>query len=244
MLLVLFTTVGCASRIELYSNRSEREANEMLALLMRSCVAAERTTNNSGGASLMVSEKDVPRAMDVLASAGLPRDRVSDLGDLFKQEGMISSPTGELVRFIVGTSQELSRTLESIDGVVAARVHVRWNKPDKGYDGMPPVVSAAAVLVRHNAAAGIDQIVPKIKNLVASTFRNLVYDQVEVMLVEAPQNTELRRLDAGTRASECSDPSNLLIGLIGGIGSVICSAVLAYFLWRKRVGRATTIARS
>ncbi|WP_426441414.1 type III secretion system inner membrane ring lipoprotein SctJ [Bradyrhizobium genosp. P] len=237
ILLVLFTLTGCERKIELYHNLPARDANEMLALLMRHGIDAERIADHGGAASLVIPTKDVPDAMNVLDSAGWPRDRFSDLGTLFKKEGLISSPTEERVRFVYGTTQELSETLSRIDGVLNARVHsvLPESESDDRLPGTPPT---AAVLIRYMAGAPIDQAVPKIKELVANSLKGVSYDRVSVTLVEATQDdTAPRPHGAATFGAEGSDPPYLVVGLVGAIAtSLIGNAVLAFFVWRERFG--------
>ncbi|WP_420969590.1 type III secretion system inner membrane ring lipoprotein SctJ [Bradyrhizobium sp. B120] len=243
ILFATFALAGCGAKIELYRNLPARDANEMLALLMRHGIDAERVAEHSGAAALVVSTKDVPRAMSVLGGAGLPRDRLSDLGTLFKKEGMLSSPTEERVRFIHGTTQELSETLSRIDGVLSARVHAVL--PENTIDDrVPPSPSTAAVLVRYKAGTAVDQIVPKIKELVANSLKGVSYDGVSVTLVEATQNDNSERpLDAPPVAAETSAPPYLLAGLVAAIAiSLIGNAALAFLVWWKRVSRTANRA--
>ncbi|MBB4383511.1 type III secretion protein J [Bradyrhizobium sp. SBR1B] len=239
-LLVLFALVGCGSKIELYRNLSTREANEMLALLLRQGIHAERTADTGGTTSLVIPTEDVPRAMAMLDSAGWPRDHFADMGGLFKKDRMISSDTEERVRYIYGVTQELSQTLSNIDGVLTARVHAVL--PESASDDRSPSAPpTAAVLVRYKPGAPIDQAVPKIKELVANSLKGLSYDRVSVALVEANQdNTPLGRTEVTARASERSEASRLLIGLVGGMAaSLIGNAVLVYLIWRRRFSIGT-----
>ncbi|MDK1492975.1 type III secretion inner membrane ring lipoprotein SctJ [Sinorhizobium sp. 7-81] len=235
---VLLTLVSCGSKIELYRDLSAREANQMLASLMRQGIHAERATDSRGNVSLSVPTQDLPRAMDVLDSAGLPREHFADLATLFSKEGMISSPTEERVRFIYGTTQELSRTLTSIDGVLNARVHAVL--PENADDDLnTPSPSSAGVLVRYTPGAPIDQIVPKIKELVANSLEGLSYDRVSVVLVEAHQDdTSVGPVDGAASPTEGSDRFYLLMGLVGGMAVLLTGNVaLALLLWRRRFRR-------
>lgn len=241
VLLMLLVLAGCGRKIELYRNLPAHDANEMLALLMRHGIDAERIEDRGGAASLVIPNNDVPRAMNVLDNAGWPRDRFADLGTLFKKEGLISSPTEERVRFIYGTTQQLSETLSRIDGVLNARVHsvLPESESDERGPGAPPT---AAVLIRYMAGAPIDQAIPKIKELVANSLKGVSYDKVSVTLVEATQDdAALQPLRATTVGAEGSDPPYLVIGLVGAIAtSFVGNAVLAFFLWRKRFGHTIT----
>jgi type III secretion protein J len=91
--------------------------------LMERNVPADKTTPDDGKTySLQVEGDDMVRAMEVLRERGLLHSKFDDLGNLFKKDGLVSTPTEERVRFIYGLSRELSGTLSHIDGVLAARV--------------------------------------------------------------------------------------------------------------------------
>ncbi|MBA1143898.1 MULTISPECIES: type III secretion system inner membrane ring lipoprotein SctJ [Mesorhizobium] len=230
----LFTLVSCAAKTELYRDLPAQEANEMLALLMRKGVNIDKTIGNNGTASLVVDTMDVPRAMEVLNRAGLPRELYADMGSLFKKEGMISSPTEERVRYTYGITQELSRTLSGIDGVVNSRVHVVLPEMSSD-DRIPSFPSSAAVLVRYLPSATVDQIVPKIKELVANSLEGLSYDKVSVILIEATQDNALRPpVYSADPPTKDSGASRLVIVLSCAIAVLLAgNAILVFLLWRR-----------
>ncbi|RWA97989.1 type III secretion system inner membrane ring lipoprotein SctJ [Mesorhizobium sp.] len=234
--LLLLTLGSCGSKLELYRNLPAHEANEMLALLMRQGIYAEKSTDDTGNASLSVDIKDVPTAMELLNGAGLPHDLYADMGSLFKKEGMISSPTEERVRYIYGITQELSRTLSIFDGVLNARVHVVLS-PEETSDGRhQSLPSSAAVLVRYAPGTTVDQMVPKIKELVANSLEALSYERVSVVLVQASQNKPLLRSVDRTAVvtTEDSGTAHLVIGLVCGIAVLLIgNGVLGFLLWRR-----------
>ena len=113
---------GC--KIELYSGLTEKEGNEMLAILLDSNIASEKILDKDKMVTLMVDTNDVSRSIKLLRSYGYPKEKYSSIGDIFPKDGLISSPTEERARYTYSMSQELSSTISMIDGVISARVHV------------------------------------------------------------------------------------------------------------------------
>jgi len=113
---------GCY--VDLYSKLSEAEANEMVAFLQRKEISAARAVAKDGTITLRVDDNDFSNAVVLLNEAGLPRHKFATMGEVFADTKLISSPTEERARLVFAISEELSRTLSEIDGVVSARVHL------------------------------------------------------------------------------------------------------------------------
>jgi type III secretion protein J len=82
---------------------------------------------------------------------------------------------------IFALSQELSRTISDIDGVLSARVHLVLPENDPLRQQLVP--SSASVFIRHHANMAMNDLVPQVKMLVANGVAGLSYDKVSVILV-------------------------------------------------------------
>lgn len=82
---------------------------------------------------------------------------------------------------IYALSQELSRTVSEIDGVLSARVHLVLPENDPLRQQLVP--SSASVFIRHRASVAIGDLLPQVKLLVANGIAGLTYDKVSVVLV-------------------------------------------------------------
>ena len=172
-----------ACDVDLYTNLGEREANSMLAVLLRDGIPASRKVQDDGQLKIVVDEKRFAQAMAVLDDAGLPGQTFSNMGEVFKGNGLVSSPVQERAQMVFALSEELSHTVSQIDGILSARVHVVL--PDN--DLLKRVISpsSASVLVRYDPRTDVDVLIPQIKTLVANGISGLGYDGVSVTAIKA-----------------------------------------------------------
>ncbi|MFC7206474.1 type III secretion system inner membrane ring lipoprotein SctJ [Comamonas endophytica] len=172
---------ACVGRVELMGAIAEEEANEVVAALIKAQIPTDKVAGKDGMVGVRVAASDVGRALEVLRANGLPRERFAGMGQVFKKEGLISSPLEERARYVYALSQELSNTLSKIDGVLAARVHVVL--PERGTAGETGVVSTAAVFIKHQDGYNLEIIQPQIRRLVTNSIPSLSADRVSVVFV-------------------------------------------------------------
>jgi type III secretion system YscJ/HrcJ family lipoprotein len=115
--------LAACSEQELYGQLSERQANEMVAVLRSAGIAADKTSQE-GKFSVITPRNDFSQAVRTLNAQGYPRESFDTMGKVFKREGFVSSPLEERARLMHATSQEIANTIANIDGVVTARVHL------------------------------------------------------------------------------------------------------------------------
>lgn len=173
---------GC--KTELYSNLDEQDSNAMLAILMNNDIGASKTADKKAGTYfLYVEESQIPQAVELLKEHGYPREKVATIGELFKKDGLISSPLEERARFIFALSQSVQETLSQIDGVLVARVHVVL--PENNPLGEQVSPSSASVFIKYNPDYKLEDMKSEIKLIVEKSIEGLSYDKVSVVMVPA-----------------------------------------------------------
>jgi type III secretion protein J len=183
VLLPLLLALG-ACKTDLFTKQSENDANDMVAALLENSLRAGKATGDAGKTwNVQVDQENVVRAMAVLRSYGLPRERHVTLGEMFKKEGLISTPTEERVRFIYGVAQQLEATLSQIDGVVTARVQIVLPNNDPLATTAKP--ASASVFLKYRESANLAGLTAGIKNMVARSVEGLPYENVTITLVPA-----------------------------------------------------------
>jgi type III secretion protein J len=196
----------------------------MLAVLLRAGIDAE-TVVNKEDMSLRVEQSQIDRAIELLNARGLPRAKTTSLGDVFKQEGLISSPLEQRARFIYAMSEELSRTLGQLDGVIAARVHIVI--PDRRPNETATAPPSAAIFIKYQDDYDLTSYVPQIKQLVANSVEGLSYDKVSVVLFPSSA-----RADLNVRPKPVNeiDRQTLVIAGAGGAAVVVVLVGVIVFL--------------
>lgn len=247
LLLGVLASLLQACDMDLYTNLSEREANAMVAVLQRDGIPASRKVQDNGQLKVVVDEQRFAEAMSVLDNAGLPQQTFSNMGEVFKSNGLVSSPVQERAQMVYALSEELSHSVSQIDGIVSARVHVVL--PDN--DLLKRVISpsSASVLVRYDPGTDINTLIPQIKNLVANGISGLSYEGVSVTAIKAamavnqnPTQPRLARFMGLWMLEDNINQARLLFGALLVIALAAC-AVLARQQWMRRQSRALYVLK-
>lgn len=228
-----------ACSVELYSNLNQRQANEIVATLMRHGIPAQREAGKDGKMTVSVQKDRFAEAMVILDESGLPKQEFQTLGEVFKRDGLVSSPVEERATMIYGLSQELSQTISDIDGVLSARVHLVLPENDPLRQQLVP--SSASVFIRHRASVPMNELIPQVKMLVAKGIAGLTYDNVSVTLIPVTATApEQQTGEAGftTFLGLWLHPDSVAAAmwLFYGMAAAILAlaARLAYLQWYRR----------
>lgn len=230
---------ACSASVELLTDIPEGEVNEVLSALTAAGITATKTPGKEGLASITVDQRQIGRAIAKLNAEGLPHERFAKMGEVFRKEGLISSPLEERARYLWALSQELSATVSQIDGVLKARVHVVLPERSSGTD--PALPSSAAVFIKYRKIYNMDEASTQIKRLVANSIPGLTIEKVSVVLLPAvppPAREDAAQGGAGVVwgypvASESAGGIRALLisMLVLTLCAVAASGVLAWKIW-------------
>lgn len=233
-LVLIAGLTGCGRRVELMTAIPEAEANEVVGALQNAGIPSEKVPGKEGMVGVSIPADQVGTAVDLLRDKGLPRERFAGMGQVFKKEGLISSPTEERARYLFALSQELSATLSQIDGVVVARVHVVLPERSSAGDAMVP--SSAAVFLKHHEGYSLDTVLPLVRRLVVNSIPGLTPEKVTIVMFSAQSTSPQARPaanTAGARGSTESPVAGVLAGLFGVALSLAALAAAGWLAWRR-----------
>lgn len=233
VLLAILLLSGC--KVELYLGLSQKDGNEMLALLSAEGISAVKEPDKEGKIKLLVDESDIGRAVETLKRKGYPRENFSTLKDVFPKDSLISSPLEERARLNYAKAQELSRTLSEIDGVLVARVHVVLPEDRDGL-GKKSSPASASVFIKHVSDVQLDAYIPQIKQLLSNGIEGLAYERISVVLVPSVgvrQALPAPRFKTLFSIQVMEESRARFLGLLGLLMALLLVSNLAQFMWLR-----------
>ena len=240
LLLVLLACLllAACSRVSMYSDLEERQANEVLAALLSADIGADkRTSLSKTGWEIRVERGDFARAMQVLQARGLPRQQYATMCDVFKKEGFASSALELKARYICSRQQELSRTLASYPGVIEARVHIALQEGDQLNGG--PGDSSAAVVIFQQPGSNLENLRARIKTVVKDGIEGLEdINQVSVEFVSMPGLDPSQQPQRQAAPAVMSSAMPFVIG--AGVLALLALVWAAWGRWRQRAIQPAT----
>jgi type III secretion protein J len=213
---------GCSTSI--LHAIDERAANETVGALERAGIAADKVPDEGGAKTgsftVRVSRGDGARALDLLRALGLPRARRHGFTEAYGQPSLIPSTSEERARYVDALAGELEHTLQEVDGVVSARVHLVLEETDPlAVDAKPRTPARAAVLL----AVGPGRTpLPEadVQRLVAGSVPGLDPAAVAVVVTIAPAATQAQATFASVGPLRVAPGSRALLvaGLLVALG--------------------------
>jgi type III secretion protein J len=184
---MLMALGGCSK--QLLGSLDELTANQLVSTLRREGVNADKSPAGEKTWKVTVPDEQFADAVQIMERHNLPSQNFQGLGQVFKKESLVSTPTEERARLIHAMSQELERSLMQMDGVLVARVHpvILANDPLN-----PKRRSAtASVLIKYRPGTDMNGRESMVRALVAAGVEGLSYDDVRVVMVPGDASATL-----------------------------------------------------
>ncbi|HET6151984.1 MAG TPA: flagellar basal-body MS-ring/collar protein FliF [Marmoricola sp.] len=165
---LVFRWASTPSYSPLYSNLSSKDASAVIDKL-DSAGTPYKITN--GGATVMVPKNKVYASRIALSGAGLPSSSDSGYSILDKQS-LSTSQFQEQTDFKRAMESELSNTLEALDGVQTAVVHLAIPEKQVFSDSQEPATASVLIATKPGSTLDAGQVTA-IVHLVASSIDGL-----------------------------------------------------------------------
>jgi len=224
-ILPLLLLASCGS-IPLETGLTERDAHDIVVTLRENGLDASTQVeagDKKGAVTWQVTlgggNEQRITAWKLLRDSGLPRDKVQGLDDVFSSSGMIPTAGEEKAKLLTGLSGELTRTLQSMPGVVDARVQVVLPDENPLLDKSEQNPPTASVLLRYRGDRS-PLTEAEVKSLVAKGIEGLSPDQVAVVLKKVEEHTLPPRYYGPLLVNEWIVGIALVLTCITGIASL------------------------
>jgi type III secretion protein J len=231
--LLLALAAACGEE-ELLHGLDEAQANQSLVALGEDGIPGRkaREDGSEGGWTVTVPSTEGGRARRLLAARELPRARPPGFAEVFGKGSMVPTPAEERALYQHALAGELARSLETIDGVVEARVHLALPAPDPLRPETRAAPRAAVLLkCRAEARAEVELLAAGIRALIAGAAEGLDPVGVAVVIAEAGATPP-------PREPRARSTSPVLAGL-AALAAILAFALSGYAVWtRLRARRA------
>ncbi len=226
--------LGCAD-VAVVHAVPEADARRVVAVLAQSGVAARMSASDRGFA-VSVADTDVARAVVALHDAELPRREEPGFAESWGERSLVATAAEERARTAQATSGELARTLEALDGVLDARVHVALPATDAS--GEAPPRPTASVLLRHDTAA--PQVSEtQVRALVAGAVEGMQANDVTVVFVRRAPRAQAQDAMTSTWGIAVATRDAGRVRAMGLALAVACAAAVAALVWWAVARRRT-----
>jgi type III secretion protein J len=225
-----------ACAVPVAAGLDESDANRIVVALDRASVDAvkEIDPGAEGKFRVVVPRDDAAHALSAMRDEELPRPRPAGLLDAMDKGALVPSRAAEHAQMVAGLGGDLERTLEAIDGVLAARVHLNLPSPDPLRDVATPK-STASVLLEHRGSTP-PLTIESVQRLVSGGVGGLAPQDVAVVLISrtAPPNGPVAHLaHVGPIAVAPASVRTLQAALVGLIALVAVLAGATLLLYTR-----------
>ncbi len=217
----------------------EADANRIVLALDHAAIDATKEADPAveGKFRVIVTRDDTARALRAMRSEELPRPHVAGVMDTLAKGALVPSTVQEHAQLVTGMAGDLARTIEGVDGVLSARVHLNVAVADPLRLGPAPKTTASVLVEHRGVTPPITEAA--IARLIAGGVSDLALADVAVVFVPHPAaplvaETEVRHVGpiAVTRTS-MRTLQVTLAGLIFLISALTVATVMLYGRLRR-----------
>jgi len=176
--------VGCA--VPVAGGLDEGDANRIMVALDHAAIEATKEADPTveGKFRVLVTRDDTARALGTMKTEDLPRPHTAGVLDALDKGALVPSLTQEHAQLVSGMAGDLARTLEGVDGILSARVHLNVAAPDPLRMGPTPKTTASVLLEHRGVAPPLTEAA--VARLIAGGVSDLAPTDVAVVWVARP----------------------------------------------------------
>jgi len=237
-LALLFILSACA--VPVAGGLDDGEANRVAVALDRASIDATKEVdpNAEGKWRVNVARDDVASALSVMRDEELPRHEPQGVLEAVGKGSLVPSEAAEHAQLVAGIAGDLEKSLERVDGVLSARVHLNVPAPSPLRD-TAPAHGSASVLVEHRGSTP-PLSADAVQRLVAGGVASLLPTDVAVIMVSraAPASAGRSELaHVGPIAVARASMRELQAGLVAlvAIVAILSGATLVLYSRLSRV---------
>ncbi len=196
-----------AEYVPLYTRLETKDAADIVSKLKENKVTYEVADN---GSSILVPQKSVYQVRMDLASQGLPKGKKGF--EIFEESKFGTTEFQNKVNYLQALQSELARTIEQIQEVESARVHIVMPEDSIYKKNEKPASASVMLQLRSNSSLNRQQITG-IVNLVSHSVQGLKPDNITIidgfakvlnLPEEEPRKEGLNEKDSNAEASKMS----------------------------------------
>lgn len=231
----LATLTACS--VPIAGGLDESQANRAVVSLEDNGVAAQKEPDPDaeGLWRITVGRDDSSAAVAVLDRENLPSSSGPGVLEALGKGSLVPSRTAEHARWVAGVAGELEASLQAVEGVVSARVHLAVPQLDALTPDVEREAPSASVLLRHRGPTP-PLAAPEIQRLVAGAVPGLEPSAVSVVdapapLVKKSVDRELARFGPVTVTRASMTPLRLIVGSAALLNLALIAVIVV--LWSK-----------
>jgi type III secretion system YscJ/HrcJ family lipoprotein len=236
-LITLCVLLGGCKNERLLQGLDQIQVNEVIAVLHRHNIEAEKKDNGKSGYSVDVDRADFSAAADILKSYDLPSSKPLQISDMFPVDSLVSSPRAEKARLYSGIEQRLGQSLYAISGIVSARVHVSYDL-DAGDGARKNNPIHLAALASYEGDVDVPALINDIKRFLKNSFAEVEYDNISVVL---SKRTSLQH--EAPKPKEKSEDGFFLWLIVFSFAAIAVLMTMLFFYWKKIKWKGETVER-